>query len=284
MGKSVMPSRRLNVPEACATPGVLKGKDRGLGFLVPNGALYIGPTQSSTVHLSHAHKVYFPLSGVLSLRLADGSYLSPPDSVLVAPDVPHCAVDNGAIIAIFYLIPETFEGRLVSRFNGGRDMFAPRTDVVAILTRRLKSFFQDGCSPVEAAESFRYLFANLMSAERANDDFDRRVKFVIDYLDTTLDRRVTVSELASSVSLSPSRVEHLFNEQVGIPINRYLLWRRLHYALNLFPSGGTLTQVAHSAGFADSSHLCRTFRRMLGIPPSTITRDIDLFRAGAPPP
>ncbi len=276
-----MPSRRLDVLKACAAPSAFQGKDRGIGFLTTNGALYIGPTQSSTVHLSHAHKVYIPLSGVLDLQLADGSYLRPPDSVLVAPDVPHCTVDNGAVIAIFYLLPETTEGRLVSQFSGGRDMVAPRADIVAASTRRLRSFFQDGCSPAEAAESFGFLFTNLMPAERAADVFDRRIKHVIDYLEATLDRRVTVTELASSVSLSPSRVEHLFHEQVGIPINRYLLWRRLHHALNMFPSGSTLTEVAHNAGFADSSHLSRTFRRMLGISPSTITRDIDLFRAGA---
>jgi len=262
----------------------LKGKDRRLGFLTANGALYIGPTLNSTLHISHAYKVYIALSGELRLQLADGSCLSPLDSILVAPDLPHRAVDNGAVIAIYYLLPETAEGRLVSRFKSCRDKFAPRADVVAALTRRLRSFFHDGCSPVEAAESFSYLLANLAPAGRATDVFDRRIKFVIDYLDATLDRRVTVSELASSVSLSPSRVEHLFNEQVGIPINRYLLWRRLHYALNMFRSGGTLTEIAHSAGFADSSHLSRTFRRMLGISPSTIARDIDLFQAGETPP
>ena len=161
---------------------------------------------------------------------------------------------------------------------------APRTDVVAALTRRLRSFFQDGCSQVEAAESFSYLFENLTPAERVTDVFEPRIKFIIDYLDATLDRRVTVSELASSVSLSPSRVEHLFNEQVGIPISRYLLWRRLHYALNMFQANRTLTEVAHDAGFADSAHLSRTFRRMLGISPSAIIRDIDLFQAGEAPP
>jgi AraC family transcriptional regulator len=275
-----MPSRILNVPKAGATPGALTGKERGRGLLTANGALYIGPTQSSTIHLSHAHKVYIRLSGVLSLQLADGTYLNPPDSVVIAPDIPHCAVDNGAVIAIYYLLPETDEGRLVSRFGGGRDIFAPRTDVTAALTRRLKSFFENGCSPAEVAESFSYLFANLTPVERGVDVFDRRIKFVIDYLDATLDRRVTVSELASLVSLSPSRVEHLFSEQVGIPINRYLLWRRLHYALKMFLSSSSLTEVAHNAGFADSSHLSRTFRRLLGIPPSIITRDIDLFQAG----
>ena len=36
-------------------------------------------------------------------------------------------------------------------------------------------------------------------------------------------------------------------------------------ALELFVEGASLTDAAHGAGFADSAHLSRTFRRMFGI-------------------
>lgn len=275
-----MPAKKLRTPAASMPPDASHRREKGLGFLTTNGALYIGPTLNSTLHISHAYNVYIALRGEVSLQLYDGSYSSPLGSVLVAPDYPHRVVDSGAVIAVYYLIPETVEGRLISRFNGRRDLSALPSEVAADLARRLMSFFRNGCSPAEAAETSRRLYASLAPAQGGGDAFDRRIRFVIEYLEDTLEeRRVTTSELASSVSLSASRVEHLFKEQVGIPINQYLLWRRLHRALSMFPAGKTLTEVAHEAGFADSAHLSRTFRRMLGIPPSTIVRNIALFQA-----
>ena len=57
----------------------------------------------------------------------------------------------------------------------------------------------------------------------------------------------------------------LRTEQTGLPFRTYLLWQRLTKAVELFAAGSTLTDAAHDAGFADSAHLSRTFRRMFGI-------------------
>ena len=34
--------------------------------------------------------------------------------------------------------------------------------------------------------------------------------------------------------------------------------------------GGSWTEAAHEAGFADSAHLSRTFKRMFGMNPATL--------------
>lgn len=36
-------------------------------------------------------------------------------------------------------------------------------------------------------------------------------------------------------------------------------------AVELFVGGVSLTEAAHGAGFSDSAHLSRTFRRMFGV-------------------
>jgi AraC-like DNA-binding protein len=40
--------------------------------------------------------------------------------------------------------------------------------------------------------------------------------------------------------------------------------------VDVFAAGGSLTDAAHEAGFADSAHLSRTFRRMFGVAPSSL--------------
>jgi AraC-like DNA-binding protein len=66
---------------------------------------------------------------------------------------------------------------------------------------------------------------------------------------------------------------HLFTEQIGIPLRRYVLWLRLMTAVQFAVQGESLTEAAHRAGFSDSAHLCRTFRRMYGITLSGLVKN-----------
>lgn len=85
---------------------------------------------------------------------------------------------------------------------------------------------------------------------------------------------VSGTELAAAVGLSVSRLTHLFTEQVGIPLRRYVLWSRLRAAIIRVQAGDDLTGAAHGAGFADSAHLTRTTREMFGLPPSVLSRHV----------
>jgi AraC-like DNA-binding protein len=74
----------------------------------------------------------------------------------------------------------------------------------------------------------------------------------------------TLAMLAQSAALSPSRLLHLFREQMGIPLRPYLRWRRLWHSIALIVQGQRLIEAAHDAGFADQAHLSRTARHSLG--------------------
>ncbi|WP_036377793.1 helix-turn-helix transcriptional regulator [Mycolicibacterium austroafricanum] len=85
---------------------------------------------------------------------------------------------------------------------------------------------------------------------------------------------VTGTEVAAQLGISASRLTHLFTEQVGIPLRRYVLWSRLRMAITLVQAGDDLTGAAHGAGFADSAHLTRTTRDMFGLAPSVLSRHV----------
>jgi AraC-like DNA-binding protein len=81
--------------------------------------------------------------------------------------------------------------------------------------------------------------------------------------------------VAARVDISASRLSHLFTDQVGIPLRRYvLLWLRLRIAMTRVQAGDDLTGAAHGAGFADSAHLTRTCRQMFGLPSSVISQHV----------
>jgi AraC-like DNA-binding protein len=81
-------------------------------------------------------------------------------------------------------------------------------------------------------------------------------------------------ELASAAGLSPAHFSTLFRTQVGLPLQRWKLWRRLKQALvELRPS--QLTTAAVQAGFSDHAHLTRTCTRLLGYMPSAFARALE---------
>jgi len=85
-------------------------------------------------------------------------------------------------------------------------------------------------------------------------------------------QQLSLKQLATHVALSESRLSHLFKQEVGIPIQRYLLWYKVAETAFNIGRGMSLTEAAAVAGFADSAHFSRTFRAMFGLTPSQILR------------
>lgn len=79
-----------------------------------------------------------------------------------------------------------------------------------------------------------------------------------------------VREVARDIGLSEGRVTHLVGAQFGAPPCTWRRWLRLRDAVDRVAAGASVTEAAHAAGFADSSHLSRTCRTTLGLPPSAL--------------
>ena len=78
----------------------------------------------------------------------------------------------------------------------------------------------------------------------------------------------SLPELARELRLSYTGTSHYFSREIGLPLRSYQLWLKYMTASELRLKGGTLTEIAHAAGFADSSHLCRSWQASYGLSPS----------------
>ena len=92
----------------------------------------------------------------------------------------------------------------------------------------------------------------------------------------TITGKVSAQALAQAAHLSLSQLERLFSDQLGLPVRRLVLWRRLRIALQLALAGGTLTEAAHGAGFADSAHFSRTMKQLFGVTAAASLRQLDV--------
>src|SRR5262249_35735258 len=103
-----------------------------------------------------------------------------------------------------------------------------------------------------------------------DNDLDPRLGRALDYIRANIRSPLSLSEVASAVTLSESRFRHLFVAGTGSSFRAYLLWLRINLAIEAVMSGASWTEAAHEAGFADSAHLTRTHKRMYGFEPTAV--------------
>jgi AraC-like DNA-binding protein len=98
----------------------------------------------------------------------------------------------------------------------------------------------------------------------------RMLKSIEQYIDTHLEKELSVEELASHLGLSPSYFARSFRSAVGLAPHAYVMHRRLLRAQELLASTDLpLIDIALATGFADQSHFCRRFHQKTGVPPRT---------------
>lgn len=103
-------------------------------------------------------------------------------------------------------------------------------------------------------------------------DYDKRVTTIIDYLNNhQLEYEQLIETIEKVVNLSPSRLSHLFKENTGISLKKYLVWCKLKTTINQYlgENEGIFTSLIQS-GFYDQPHFSRAFKTMLGVKPSTV--------------
>jgi AraC family transcriptional regulator of arabinose operon len=98
---------------------------------------------------------------------------------------------------------------------------------------------------------------------------DPRVQTVIDFLNANLHRSVRLNEIAETATLSPSRLSHVFKDEMGISPGKYLRRIRIQKASSLLATSRlSVKQIMAMAGYDNKSHFVRQFRKEFHITPS----------------
>lgn len=101
---------------------------------------------------------------------------------------------------------------------------------------------------------------------------------VIDYIETHLNERLTLTELAGLSGLSLPHFKVLFRETLGVPVHRYVVQRRVERARMLLQQGRlSAAQIALEAGFSHQSHMAQWMSRLIGVGPREITQSAKAF-------
>ena len=97
----------------------------------------------------------------------------------------------------------------------------------------------------------------------------------IDYMESNLDKKIYVKDLAKICGLSESQYRKLFHRELGIsPIN-YLNKLRINSALiKIGANNYTMAQISEACGFTEQKYFNKIFREITGKSPSGYKKEI----------
>jgi AraC-like DNA-binding protein len=220
------------------------------------------------VHAHHAIQITLALRG--SLMLTTGGETLQGPAIAVAADARHRFEAHG-LLAFIFVEPESWAGRALTQALFHDRALAALDPATLAPAAGLAATFEAGLDAEALLAAGQAALQRLAPAGPAPLP-DARVRRIIDHAAAHLDGPLSLSGAAHGVHLSPGRLRHLFVEQTGLAFKTYVLWLRLVRALQAYAEGGTLTEAAHAAGFADSGHFSRVFKRTFGLPATTLTR------------
>jgi AraC-like DNA-binding protein len=88
------------------------------------------------------------------------------------------------------------------------------------------------------------------------------------FLQTHLDRSITIDEISVRSNMSPSTLHRAFHRTVQCSPIEYHLQLRIDHALNLLKhSRLSISQISEASGFSDSNYFSRQFRKRIGMSP-----------------
>ena len=206
---------------------------QGTLWLAPDFAILHGAAGATDSHAHYAHQLMLSTGAPFTAEL-DG-IVHTARHLLIESLRPHAIVAAPAFMLTIYAEPQRLSGAalLVAANSAG----APKLDSLAAA----------------------------LQAQPREQLADARVQRALDQVDALLSGKVSAAAVAEAAHLSLSQLERLFSAQLGLPVRRLVLWRRLRLAIRFILLGGTLTDAAHGAGFADAAHFSRTMRSLFGV-------------------
>lgn len=252
-----------------------------------NDAIRLTPLDNAIQHHHHAHhQIVIGLSGYAEFEIAGhGGVVAPLSGCLVPADVEHYYEGVGDNRQLIIDLPDDANA-ITGSHRALRALF-DRPGYFALdesLQHYLHFLVQEMARPRHAPGEI--LVTTLLSSIHARHHaaplrprVPRRLARALEiealeqFVKARLDRPLSVSDLARTVSLSEAHFSERFRVQTGLSPYQFILRLRLERVHELVSATAMpLTEIAALTGFANPSALSHAFRRRYGHPPTTLRR------------
>lgn len=233
---------------------------------------------------THSHSFYelhISLEGECSLELADGSRIVPKNKyIVIPPGVGHkinrCSED-------FFRFSIAFEINCGSAdavdFGGVRELseksifftrnIAAEQSERKIGSRNMVNSYINGL----LIEILRSTGCCRRCGGEAHTNAS--IRNAVRFIDNNISRKITVSDVAGAVYISPRQLNRIFSERLGMTAARYIKFVRTERVKEyLLQTGLNIGEIAFLTGFEGEAALCRGFKNETGISPGRWRRQM----------
>jgi len=248
-----------------------ESKSRPLLFFSTGYFMYIGNAVDTVVHEHHAIQIAISFDGPIDI-IQSGSITKLKAAIIDSDQEHECRTYQSAF-ALINIDPESKIGCALKKTYLDKQKIAALPIVLSenFLVEIEPLLLNDNDS--ESIYELVHRFLLSLSHTAATAISDDRIAMVLSLLNQPSENTVNIKELADAICISPSRLIHLFTDQVGIPIRKYVLWRKMLTTLHKLKETKNLTVAALEGGFYDSPHFNRTFKKMFGLSPSSLAQN-----------
>lgn len=229
---------------------------RGQFFFGETCAVYRGEASENARHAHAAIQIALSVGAPVCIE-TDCSLVSG-NALVIRPMVAHALVASGPVVLVYVEARSALARALLERVGSAG---------VEPLPGDLLTEFSFN----EVPDAWLGRFASRLRPPARG--LDPRLASVLDRL-ATKSGAMTVADATAESGLSGSRLRTLAQEQLGVSIATWLVWRKLERAARKLASGSSLAEAAMAGGFSDQAHFARAMRRMFGVTPRIASRTL----------
>ncbi len=231
--------------------------------------MFWGTSFHTDPHLHNTLQLVFDIDKQFKLKDADKDWTV--FSAAIIKDRHLHQLDSCGSIQLFIYLDKdsSYAKSLTEKYLSDRNMASLEQSAIRKLSTGFfkKLLIQSDCNAL--IQGCQTIFEELIGSTEAVTP-DERITKAVAFISNASSRQFKVAEVAEHVCLSESRLRHLFKEQVGQPIQNFIMWMKVVDSLNMILQGKQLGQSAIDAGFWDGSHMNRSYKELIGLPPGQV--------------
>jgi AraC-like DNA-binding protein len=241
---------------------------------------YRGPLQRMPVHAHAQFQLTLYDGGPRRFKVARHDFAGGPRaSIIIQAGEPHSSVpldDPLLTLRTFYLEESLVAEVAASLWGGGgtvafRDPLLGDAPTVAQLRAAHRALDRRDLEGEEktciALRQLVQRHATPTGSPRRIPASDTTVATVREILEDRATENIGLGELAAAAGLSRFHLIRVFERRYGVTPFAYQRNQRIEKARAVLRTGSSLAEAAAAAGFADQSHLGRSFRAVMGATP-----------------